>query len=242
MAPTGSITIPSHLAIVPTRPVGRMCRSKGPTTVGPVTTSIVPRMMETARPVRRKRWAAAAVSTAVTRAPIVHRLRITAPDSCSSPNRSVSPPSKRIKATARETRANKKSAARNWSGFRNPVTGPATNPTTNSSRMDGIRSRQASHWEPMPSTTTVARVRRVAGFAAATRYQPKRSMRVVTLFQGRGSCPSTRWRRPDQVHHVLPFPGGQYQTGFRPLSAGGLAADQPVCRRGPGESTRKFLL
>ena len=42
MAPIGSIVIPSHLAIVPTRPAGRTWRSSGSTTVGPVTVKSAP--------------------------------------------------------------------------------------------------------------------------------------------------------------------------------------------------------
>ena len=47
MAPIGSMVMPSHLAMVPTRPAGRTWRSSGSTTVGPVTVSSAPRTTAT---------------------------------------------------------------------------------------------------------------------------------------------------------------------------------------------------
>ena len=43
----GSMVIPSHFAIVPTRPAGRTWRRSGSTTVGPVTVRSAPSTMAT---------------------------------------------------------------------------------------------------------------------------------------------------------------------------------------------------
>jgi len=130
VAPMGSMTIPSQWATRATVPTGRTWRSSGPTTVGPVTTTVIS-------------------------APTVTRLQTDAPMARRSRALRLSPPSNRISPTASETRG-KRISPKSASGSRNPVTGPATKPTASSRRMDGTRRRQASHCAPTPRTTIPA--------------------------------------------------------------------------------------
>ena len=86
---------------------------------------------------------------------MVISLRMTVPLSRRSAIRSDSPPSKRMMATAMETKGNRASSNRS-SGSTKPRTGPAKKPQS-SSRMDGNSSRHASHYAPISIATIVAR-------------------------------------------------------------------------------------
>jgi hypothetical protein len=155
-APIGSMTIPSQWATRATVPTGRTWRSSGPTTVGPVTTTIAPSRRAVPAEKPRSRSAAQVAMAQVMSAPTVTRLQTEAPIALRSRARRLSPPSKRINPTERETRG-KRSSPNSASGSIKPVTGPATKPTASSRRMDGTRSRHASHWAPTPRTAMPAR-------------------------------------------------------------------------------------
>jgi len=103
VAPTGSITMPSHLRIAPTGGEGRTWRRSGWMTVGPVTTRIAPNSRAIGQESPSTTCAPSVERTQQTRAPIEVRLRMTAPPRCSSRSRSERPPSKRMTATEIET-------------------------------------------------------------------------------------------------------------------------------------------
>jgi hypothetical protein len=80
------------------------------------------------------------IITQVTQIPIVIKLRTTFPTSYSSESFKLNPPSKSIIATETDTTGSNRSPKR-ASGFRNPVTGPATKPKTRRNKIGGTRRR-----------------------------------------------------------------------------------------------------
>jgi hypothetical protein len=98
--------MPSHLATGPTRPVGRMCRSNGPITVGPVTTRMAPSKRASEPGMPKISFAATAVSPHVTKTPTVSSPASDLQVFRSSRKRRLKPPSNRISPTDRDTTGN----------------------------------------------------------------------------------------------------------------------------------------
>lgn len=102
-APTGSITIPSHLRAGPLAPMGRIWCSMGTTTVGPDTTSTAPSNTAIGQSMPNSQWAANKERPQVTNIPTVTR-RVTMPPTARNYlTERLKPPSNRINATASDT-------------------------------------------------------------------------------------------------------------------------------------------
>ena len=169
MAPVGSLTIASQRIAEPSLAVGRMCRSSGMMTVGPVTTRIAPSNADRGQSKPRRKRAAMAESTHVATTPMLAKLRTTRPIFANSAMSRLRPPSKRMIATERDTMGNS-AAPSNSSGSIHPVTPPATKPASSNRKIAGNRKRHDSHWAAIPMTTMPARPMRGCSTIAASRH------------------------------------------------------------------------
>ena len=102
IAPTGSLRMPSHFTMWLTRPRGRICRSIGPITVGPVITSSAPTRRANSVGRSSSHQAKKAESSQQVRAPTEMSRRMIPPLCRNSFRLRESPPSKRMTATAIE--------------------------------------------------------------------------------------------------------------------------------------------
>lgn len=144
--------MPSHFKTEFSRSVGRACSSSGSTTVGPETTRMAPRRAEIWAPSPNKKYAAKEVSIQVRSTPTLIRRRTTFRTPRTSETRRFKPPSNRITATNKETNGDSRSPSK-ASGSIRPTKGPARRPTTSKQSIEGMPSRDASHWALMPKAT-----------------------------------------------------------------------------------------
>ncbi len=150
IAPTGSFTIASQRRNEAVRRCRRACRSRGSTTVGPVTTVIAPNRTAAPQLNPAIQWLATVPSTQLIGNATAVSRSTPSPAARRSRKLSERPPSNTTIATARPTsgRSAGPSAAEGWISC-NP--GPTASPTANSRTMAGTLNRQASHWLTDPA-------------------------------------------------------------------------------------------
>ena len=162
----GSISTPSARRIGPVVPAGRTKRRRGPTTVGPVTTSTAPSTIAAWLEMSKIARAPYQPMRNVTTAPTEINRRTTMPVLRSSRGGRSRPPSNRMRATASETNGNSVPPSSS-SGSTIPVTGPNSRPAVNSAMIDGTWMRQATHCASIPAPRISARVGPIADSVAA---------------------------------------------------------------------------